>query len=472
MRREKQLIKNTLVISLGQFLSQFFNVILIPLITGRLSKIEYGNYDFILTVVAFLLPIATLQIHSAAFRFLIDARGDNKTSQRIVTNICLFTTLTSTIVIFIISIVWHQFSIYIRLLLALYLYFDIFNVMLGQVARGLDNNKAFSFASVILSACKTLFIVIALAIFDLGLSGIILAIVLSYGVANIYLFTIIGINKYISLDEISIVEIKKLISYSLPMVPNNMSSWVLNVSDRLIITIFLGVEANAIYAAANNIPNILNVARGVIVMAWQEGASIAVNDEDAPAYFSKSFSKMFSLAAGITACVIGLMPALFAVLIKGGYNEAYVQMPILLIGVFYGCMSAFQGGIYIAHMKTKSVGITTMIAAIINIVVDLMLIKTIGVFAGSISTLVSYLFLFTYRLIDVRSFQKITYSYKQIIGYSLFLIVMCSLAMCRMPLVYIFNAVASLVFAYVINRELIASIVSMGINAIYNKRVG
>ena len=76
-RREKSLIKNTIVLSLGQFFPIFISVITLPILTAKLTKAEYGTFDLISTLVMLLLPIATLQIQSAAFRFLIEHR-DNK----------------------------------------------------------------------------------------------------------------------------------------------------------------------------------------------------------------------------------------------------------------------------------------------------------------------------------------------------------------------------------------------------------
>ena len=74
MSREKQLAKNTLIISFGTFLPKLISLITLPLITGYLTKEEYGQYDLITTLVFLVLPIATIQIQSAAFRFLIDCR--------------------------------------------------------------------------------------------------------------------------------------------------------------------------------------------------------------------------------------------------------------------------------------------------------------------------------------------------------------------------------------------------------------
>lgn len=58
-----------------------------------------------------------------------------------------------------------------------------------------------------------------------------------------------------------------MFSYSWQMVPNNLSSWILKLSDRLVITAILGLEANAVYVAANKISNLLSIEQTVLIMA-------------------------------------------------------------------------------------------------------------------------------------------------------------------------------------------------------------
>lgn len=455
MSREKALVKNTLIISLGTFLPQLFNFVTIPVLTKYLTVEEYGTYDLIITVVALLLPIATLQIQSAAFRFLLDIRGDKEKSKVIVSNIITFTVIMSLSVLIVFCCILNLQSVYLKTLICIYLFLDVFYNTLGQISRGLSDNKGYAVGAIVLSAVKTTLIVLFVVCFKDGIIGILIAFCVAYLIADIFLIIRRKIYNYYSLKDVSFVEIRKLLSYSWPMVPNNLSSWVLKMSDRLVITYYLGTSANAIYAAANNIPNIVNLARSVFVMAWQENASLAVEDEDSAAYYSRMFALTFSLVAGATAMLIGLTPLLFKILIQGNYQEAYGQMPVLFMGIFFSCISAFHGGIYIAHKKTLSGGMTMIAAAIVNLVLDLLLIKHVGIYAGSVSTLVSYFLLFLFRLFDVKRFQKIEYSYWKIIGQISILTVMC--VICAMESVKwnVINFGIGCAFALYINRELL-----------------
>ena len=183
-----------------------------------------------------------------------------------------------------------------------------------------------------------------------------------------------------------------MLGYSWPLIPNSLSLWVMNLSDRLIITTFLGVETNAIYAVANKIPNLLTTIQSSFSAAWMENASLTVKDGDTEEYYSKMFDVIFCMLVGITAGLIAISPILFRLLIRGDYEDAYVQMHILFAGMMFSVLSSFMGGIYAAHKRTKSVGVTTIVAAFLNLLIDFIFVKKIGLYAASLSILTSHVF--------------------------------------------------------------------------------
>lgn len=458
MSREKDLAKNTVILGIGNFLPKIFALITIPIITAKLTKVEYGTYDYIATLISLLLPVATLQIQSAAFRFLIDYRGDVKNTNKIISSILAFTIFVSTFVVVFLFIIMGNYSFITRIIICSYFMVDIINLTLGQVVRGLSMNKEYSISSIIVSITNAICIFSLLGFINTGLNGVLVSITLANIISIIYLFNKTGIFRRLSFTFVRFDTIKWMLSYSWPMVPNNLSNWVLKLSDRLVIIAFLGVEANAVYAVANKIPNLLSLAQTTFVMAWQENASIAAKDKDSSEYYSKMFDYVYTLIFSFTALLIAFTPIMFYLLIKGDYSEAYYQIPILFLGMYFYCLSAFQGGIYIANKKTKSVGISTIFAAVLNLLINLLLIKKIGITAGSISTLAAYLILFIYRMIDVKKIQKISFNYGRLIFLFLILCFMCYLCFQKNLACNITNFALAIVLSVVLNFNLIKGI--------------
>ncbi|MBQ9300181.1 MAG: polysaccharide biosynthesis C-terminal domain-containing protein, partial [Clostridia bacterium] len=119
---------------------------------------------------------------------------------------------------------------------------------------------------------------------------------------------------------------------------------------------------------------------------------------------------MFDLMAGFLMLITCLVPVLFKILVRGDYADSYAQIPILLVAEFFFAMATFIGGIYVGFKATKNVGITTVLAAACNLLADLLLIKKIGLYAASVSTLISYIVLFVFRLADVQKIVPVRYN--------------------------------------------------------------
>ncbi|MDO5702494.1 MAG: oligosaccharide flippase family protein, partial [Lachnospiraceae bacterium] len=405
MSREAELVKNTTVLSIGRFLPKLCAFVTLPILTACLTKAEYGTYDLIATLVMLVIPIATLQIQSAAFRFLIDVRGDREASSEIISNIFVVTIPVTVVASFVIQFFFRDFDAPVRILITCYFLLDTVYLTLGQICRGLGKNRTYSIAAILLAVVYTICIVIAVYAAKGGLTGVLASLCVSQLAGITYLAMRTDLIGMLSPSKISGAKIRELLAYSWPMVPNNLSTWVLKLSDRLVITYFLGIEANAVYAVANKIPNMLSIAQSVMVMAWHENASVAAKDKDASEYYAKMLDKVFSFMFGCTALLIAATPILFVLLIRGDYDDAYCQMPVLILAMFFFVMSSYFGGIYIAHKKTVNVGISTMVAAGINLLIDLCFVNVIGIWAGSISTLTAYVVLYYYRMFNSRSFR-------------------------------------------------------------------
>ena len=291
---------------------------------------------------------------------------------------------------------------------------DILVATATQVVRGLAKNKEYSVSAILGAAGRLIFAVVFVWILRCGLVGATLCLIAATGIQAFFIFLKADLLTMIRPSLIDKKTIKELLAYSWPMVPNSMSLWVMRVSDRIVVTAVMGPVANAVYSVANKIPSLLTIAQTTFNMAWQENASMVSKDEDAPRYYTVMFGAVFDFMAGVFGLLIATTPILFALLVRGDYDEAYYQMPILFMGMFFFSITGYLGGVYVAYKQTFSLGITTTLAAVCNLVIDISTISFIHLYAASLSTLISYILLCTYRMINVRKFVEIKYDLKRI----------------------------------------------------------
>ena len=94
-----------------------------------------------------------------------------------------------------------------------------------------------------------------------------------------------------------------------------------------------------------------------------------------------------------------------------------------MIATYYSNLSSFYGGIFSAYKDTKIMGTTTMVAAIINLVVDLMFVTTFKIYAACFSTLIANLIVYFYRRYKLKKYIKLKELKWQ--GPMLFLVIIC-----------------------------------------------
>ena len=458
MGRKGNLVKNMAILSLGTVVPKIASFITLPIITACLTKTEYGTYDLITVLVSLVLPVVTLQMQGAAFRFLISTRGDGREQKIVVTNISSFIVGVSACALAVLYVCFREIDNPIRICIIVYLGVDICLTTARQIARGLAKNMAYSVSALVNALIEMILVAVLLKGYHKGLTGLMCALIFSQLLSLVYLVVSARILSYIDFSLISAEKIKEFLSYSWPLVPNSLSSWVIRVSDRFIISLFLGIEANAIYAVANKLPNIFSIAQSTFTLSWQENASVAAADKDSAEYYGEVFSDIYNLFIGMMALLIASTPIIFKILIRGDYEEAYNHMVILYFGVLFSSISSYLGGIYIANMKTRQIGITTLIAAGINFIINILLVKRIGIYAATLSTVVSYLWLVLYRMIDIQKILKIRFHYIRIILLLLIIVVMALLCFSRVWLLDLVNAGIGAITFTALNWKMLAGI--------------
>lgn len=278
-----------------------------------------------------------------------------------------------------------------------------------QFARGMGDNKKFAIASILTGLTTLMATLVFIVIAKMGGEGMLLSIALANIVCSLYLFFALKIYRYISFGGYDKSLQKELVAYSFPLVPNGVSWWVINVSDRTIISIAIGVAANGIYAVANKYAAIFSSIFGIFSMSWTESASVHINDKDRDNFFSETINASIRLFGSLGLLLIVFIPLLFPFLVSSAFNEAYLYIPILVIAALFNAIVGLYSAIYIAKKLTKQVAATSLVAAAVNISLTLIFIPFIGLYAAAAATALAYLAMAIYRHHDIKKYVKITY---------------------------------------------------------------
>ena len=423
MNQKRQLMKNTIIIAIGKLSTQIISYVLLPLYTSKLSPAEYGTYDFICTLSLFLCPIITLLMEESMFRYLIDAK--NKLERKQIISQTIIYTFIGTLAFTIIAILIMAFCTnYSPKYIAAFILFVISNILIGlsnALSRGLGKIKLYSVSNFILGITTIILNIVFILWIHAGAEGLLWANTIANSFTAIVILAILKLPMYIGKPNKELM--KDMIKYSIPLVPNSISWNIINMSNRLILTNMVSSAANGIYAMANKFPNIISVVYGYFYTAWKESAAKIVKEENKNEYYNSIYHDAKRFLYAVTICLIAAMPFAFPIFINSSYEEAYIYIPIIMIATYYSNLSSFYGGIFSAYKDTKIMGTTTIVAAVLNLVIVFLFVTNFEIYAACFATLIANLIVYFYRKKKLRKYLKLRELKWQ--GPLLFLAIIC-----------------------------------------------
>ena len=462
MSRNKELAKNTFIIFVGTICTKLMSFFLLPLYTGILTTAEYGTVDLLTTLISLISPIISLQISQSVFRYLIDNRNNEEEKKQLI-SVSIFFVIFNTIIylllfIFISPLIHNDYKYY----LATNVIASIFCDLLLQISRGLGNNREYSIAGVITAIITILCNIIFLVGLQMRVNGMLIGTLIGYIIGIFYLFIKLNLHNYIFISKLKISVLKKMLNYSLPLVPNQLSWWVFGMSDRVIVSFVLGLSLTGILSVSYKFSSAYIMLYNIFNISWTESMALHINDKDVEDYFNKTFNTIFTFFISLGILLIAVMPFAFKILVNERYKEALHLIPIAILAAICQVVVGLVSVIYVSKNDTKAIANTAVCAAIVNVFVHGILIKYIGIYAAVFSTFVSYLTFSIYRTIDVRKkYLKIRFDIKKMsLSISIIIIVLVTYYM-KYNYLKIMTLIIAIAYMYIVNKKSLKSIITL-----------
>lgn len=440
MEKNKKLFKNTLLLILGNFASKILVFLLVPFYTSILSTEEYAISDLLVTTVNLAYPLLTLMISTSVLRFCLDKDSDRKQ----IFSIGFYLEIIGSVILSILAFLfadYFDFGEYKLYFIAYFVSYSIQTLVL-QYAKGKEYVAVYSIGSVCntisLISCNLLFLLKC----GLGIKGYLLSMIIANVSAAIIVFTLSkAYRDFLSIKKIDLKILKKMVLYSLPLIPNSISWWISNSSDRYILGYFTNLNELGTYSVAYKIPSILITISGIMISAWELSAVDEFGSEENRVFYSKVYNSYYHISLIGCAILIILVKPLATILFNNDFYTAWRYVPLLAFSSVFNILSGFIGTIFTSAKKTKSIFITTMIGAFSNILLNFALIPFIGAFGAAIATVVSYIVTFVIRLKASEKIMKLSYDMKSSI-ISLFMLgIMVGLCTADNPIFYFVGAI-------------------------------
>lgn len=398
-KKASKLGKNTALMLVGNFASRLLSFFLVPLYTYCLSTEEYGVSDLIFTTVQLLIPLLTLVASEALIRFALDKDLDKS---HIFTISSLIFGIGFLLLLIISPFIYKYtpFSEYYCYFLVYY-FFSAISLNIQQFVKGLEHISTFVISGIINTLVTIGVNILLLIVFHKGISGYLIALIIGSAASTVFAVVKEKLWKYITrLSNVDNKLWKAYLLFCLPLLPNSISWWISNSSDKYILQFFWGASLTGIYAVSYKIPSIITTLSSIFTSAWQISAVDDFGSEESVKFISNVYNKYSSFYFISSSLIVLVVQPLSSILFANEYYSAWSFSVILIYASIFQSLAAFIGVIYTTAKKTKMIFITTMAGAIGNIILNIILIPQFGAFGAAIATLLSYIIVWFIRLID------------------------------------------------------------------------
>lgn len=402
----KELKRNTLIIAISTIGSKAISFILAPLYSFYMTTSQYGVMDLITTTAGLLLPFICFDIYEGAFRYASEKENDEKIVFTTSLGLCFIETTVVLIITFILSRFINISLVVSASIVSAVL--DAYLTTLSWYARGRGRMMTFAFSGVLNSVILLALNFVFLINLKQGLNGWIISFIGAKVVVVLYLLISLKAWRLFSLSKIDKDFTKEVLRYCLPLIPSTGFWWVMNVSDRYVISYFIGTEANGIYAVGNKLPAILSVFENIFYQSWQTTAFKSADSEDRDEIFSGVFYNYLRfLAIGVLAILVVLKPMILYLFAKE-YSSAWVCAAVLVIAVMLHALAGNLGTLYSVFKSTGGALKTSAIGAVVNTVLNIIFVPLFGFNAAAWTTVIGYVAVLIVRWHDVSRYVKLS----------------------------------------------------------------
>lgn len=409
--RGMYLFKNTAAFTLSSVGTKLISFFLVPIYTHALVPADYGVADLVSTVSFVVAPILTMNIADAVMRFCLDLNAEKSRIFSIGASIFAAASVVGLLVIPIANAIpiTSGFGFYI------YLYcIGIASSSITQAfLRGLEMLKEYAISTIIQSFSAAGLNILFLTIFHWGVAGYFAAYIASFFAATLYSSIVARVPRYLSLLSIDFVLFKQMTKYSIVLIPNTFMWWIINSSDRVMVTAIVGAAASGLLGVSYKLPSVISTLSTTFTKAWSFSAIRENESDDRDRYNARMLDALISFTALLVAVLLPILRPLTSIYVAPEYYDSWVCGIWLLVGNGFLTLASFLGAQYTVHKDSLGYLLSGCVGAGVNLSFNLLLIPHLGALGAAFSTQFSYVAVFFYRLWDTRKYISLSLNWKR-----------------------------------------------------------
>lgn len=408
MNKKENLLQKLLYFAVGPLGGALLGFITVPITTWLVSPEQFGLTTMFTLFQTLLTSFVYLGIDQSFVREYSSYKGskENLLFNAMLIPMAISIFLMIGILFFINPISEYLFSevnMLIMIALIIWIPFVVIERFLLLNIRMQEKGLQYSAFSILVKLTVMIVTILLLFTFERTYTSIVLGAIIGQIVGDgILLFFSRKVLKFINV-KIDETLIKRMLSFGLPLLPAMVITWVLNSTDRIVLDYFSTIQDIGIYFSAMKLVSALVMVQGIFATFW---SPVAYRWHEEKVDTKKFTQVSYTLSFVMGAVFIGILlfKELAIWILSPEYAEAQYILPFLLFTpIMYTMSETTMMGISIARKTHWNIWIS-LLAALINIIVNILLVPSMGGIGAAIGTGVAYIIFFWARTIISRKY--------------------------------------------------------------------
>jgi O-antigen/teichoic acid export membrane protein len=381
----------------GGIVSQLFSFITFPILTRVLTKEEYGILGLVSVTMLFGIAVAKAGLSDGIIRFYKEYSGTHEKlevfSSTVLMRAIVLSSLTTLLYLVLVLIgrgTLRLNDIYAVcfLIMAFNLFISPLNIAVVYFLRVNDKTlfmNVLSFIGKVISVGLSLFFL--LYVFK-GIYGYFVGILIADVIISVVLFSWFFKHYRFNPMKVSKELNIKLVKFGGPLLLSELSFLLMSFADRYLIVGYLGEQALGLYSVGYNVAsyigNIITLSISYAIVPIYVNIYATEGREKTEAFLKKSLHYILVAIIPMWFGYLAISRDLFITVASEKYEMAAEFSPLILLGYFLlGLNTIFNAGLYLKK-KTIISFIIAFSAILLNIGLNLVLLRRFGITAAAV----------------------------------------------------------------------------------------
>lgn len=420
----KSLLKQGFTYGLGESINKSISILLIPLYARYLIPSEFGQYSLLLITTNILIMIFCANLGPSMLRSYYDYQDDNERNNLITTAFFITGSLSISLILFgclfsktISKIILNNENNYLFIMLIAGA-FQIMNQIPRNVLRAKMLTGIYIISNISLTFLHILLVILFLIILNMKVSGLVYSFLIYSIISSVLFYSLIFKNLCSKLIH---SEVYKLFAFGLPLIPSGIAVFIMNSSDSYFLKYFTSFTQVGIYNIAYKFGMITQFLLVLpLAMSWNP-IMLAVKDKSyANEFYRKALTYYVFIGVFILLALSVLAKEILIFFTNEQYYLGYKIIPLILLSYFLVGLGRIASGVGITlKRKNKYDMFAFLIAAILNLILNYLLIPNFGIMGAAVATCLSFLCAVTIKFFYSRNLYRIEYEFKRVLLYFL-----------------------------------------------------